>query len=673
MNRQTKIFFGALIVILMSGPAYAALSGISSAARVLATPAWESEFLLARAAYLKNDVATLDKAHDRGFGALAGHPLEVYAQYWRLSARLAVGTPDHNAIVRFFERYADTRLVEQLRREWLKQLGKAHDWTTFNKQYAQFAAEDQEITCYSWQARLERQDREALDEAKALWNVGKGTPEPCDVLFNTLLAQERLSAKEVWGRVRKLLEIGDVTEVKRLANTMPEIVNLPQRMLALIVADPGRYLVSERLNVKSRPSVELGLFAMQRLARRDAPEAADWLLKRGAALSHEDKHFAWAQIGLYAAQQHEPRALEWYALAAGHRLSEAQAAWKVRAALRAQDWPVVKASIEALPSVEQRAPAWRYWLARALKAQGDGGKTAADTLLQGLSGEMNFYGLLAAEELGTLAAPKWDAFSPQRADIDAVLARPALQRAFLLYQVGLPGDGLREWFWAVRDMDDKQLLAAAEAASELGVPDRAMRAAERTVLLHDFSRRYPTPFRDLLASTTKQYQLDEAWVYGLIKQESAFVSEARSRVGAMGLMQLMPATAKSMAKLASLKDFHLSNLAQVETNVLLGSHYLRHVLDDLGGQVLATAAYNAGPGRARRWRSETPLEGAIYAETIPFDETRDYVKRVMANAFYYASRLGSPKSSLKHMLGVVPSRSAKVVKTAAVPHAPHAQ
>jgi len=208
-------------------------------------------------------------------------------------------------------------------------------------------------------------------------------------------------------------------------------------------------------------------------------------------------------------------------------------------------------------------------------------------------------------------------------------------------------------------MDDKQLLAAAEAASELGVPDRAMRAAERTVMLHDFSRRYPTPYRELLFASTRHSQLDEAWVYGLIKQESAFVADARSRVGASGLMQLMPRTAKSMAKRASLKNFHVSRLTDVETNLTLGTQYLRKVLDDLGDAVLATAAYNAGPGRARRWRSEAPLEGAIYAESIPFEETRDYVKKVMANAFYYSSRLGTPKKSLKDMLGIVPGRSGK--------------
>ncbi len=208
----------------------------------------------------------------------------------------------------------------------------------------------------------------------------------------------------------------------------------------------------------------------------------------------------------------------------------------------------------------------------------------------------------------------------------------------------------------MRGMDDADLIAAAVAANELGIPDRAMRAADRTVLVHDYTLRFPVPHREALTLAAKQNQLDEAWVYGLIRQESAFISGVRSRVGATGLMQLMPSTAKWVARRASLKDFRVDRLADIEVNLALGTNYLRHVLDDLGDAVLATAAYNAGPGRARRWRADLPLEGAIYAETIPFEETRDYVKNVMANAYFYSSRLGTPKRSIKEMLGTVPGR-----------------
>ena len=184
--------------------------------------------------------------------------------------------------------------------------------------------------------------------------------------------------------------------------------------------------------------------------------------------------------------------------------------------------------------------------------------------------------------------------------------------------------------------------------------DRAINTADRTLEQHDFSLRYLAPYRDAVKQHAAQLNLDEAWVYGLIRQESRFIVDAKSRVGASGLMQLMPATAQWVAKKLGLKDWRWSQVTEVDTNVSLGTWYLRHVLDTLDGQpVLASAAYNAGPGRARAWRSGTAIEGAIYAETIPFNETRDYVQKVMANATYYAHTLGHQVQTLKQRLNTI--------------------
>jgi soluble lytic murein transglycosylase len=189
------------------------------------------------------------------------------------------------------------------------------------------------------------------------------------------------------------------------------------------------------------------------------------------------------------------------------------------------------------------------------------------------------------------------------------------------------------------------------------VPDRAINTANRTVQIHDFAQRYPVPHRDVLGPAARQWNLDEALVYSIIRQESRFMPDARSRVGAMGLMQLMPATARWVARQIPVQPYRQDMLALPETNILMGTYYFRRVLDDLGHPILAAAAYNAGPGRARRWRDERPLEGAVYVETIPFNETRDYVKNVFANAWYYRHRLEGKASSLKQVLGTVPGRA----------------
>jgi soluble lytic murein transglycosylase len=627
---------------------------------------WKNELNVLRDAYAKpsaRSLQILDRAHAANYGVLADHPLRIYAEYWRLSAQLSLGMQDKEQVRRFIGRNDTARLSEQLRREWLKQLGKARAWEDFSEQYVKFGGDDQEIVCFSWQERLERPDREALTEAKALWNSGRSAPEACDGPFGAAIAANLLANEEIWLRVRKLLEAGQAAEVKRANAYLPPAVRLNERLLSAAHNDSGRFLLNEKFNPKSRASVELTLHAIHRYSRKDAADAAGWLAGKGSTLPEDALKQAWVHVGVHGAMQHEPRAIDWFARAKGVQLNDTQSAWRARAALRVQDWKALQAAIDEMPAFEQREASWRYWLGRAHKEQGREGE--AQRLWLPLSAENHFYGLLAAEEMGKLSPPAWDTgWKPQRADIDAVLAIPSMQRALLLYQAGMHNEGLLEWRWAMRGLDDKQLLAASHAATEAGVLDRSLNAAERTVALHDFAQRYPLPFRASLTPAVKQEQLDEAWVYGLIRQESAFISEVRSTAGAIGLMQLMPTTAKWVAKRVNIPNYHTGKLADIDTNLALGTHYLRHVLDDLADPVLATAAYNAGPGRARRWRAELPLEGAIYAETIPFNETRDYVKRVMSNAWFYSSRLGTPKKSLKEIMGTVPARGAKTISLA---------
>ena len=234
-------------------------------------------------------------------------------------------------------------------------------------------------------------------------------------------------------------------------------------------------------------------------------------------------------------------------------------------------------------------------------------------------------------------------------------ANPGLQRALALYRLEMRTEGLREWLWAIRGMDDRALLAAAELARSREIWDRAINTADRTLKEHNFSVRYLAPYREVLAGAAKERALDEPLVLGLVRQESRFMSFAKSTVGASGLMQLMPATAAWVARKMGMSDYAWSRVHQPDVNARLGTFYLRQVLDELGGSpVVAAAAYNAGPGRARRWRDEKPLEGAIYAENIPFNETRDYAKKVMSNSIYYAALLGEVRS-LKARLGMVGS------------------
>ena len=512
--------------------------------------------------------------------------------------------------------------------------------------------EDTEISCHQWRYRLGKNDRDALTEAKAFWAAARTAPDACDDVFARLATEKMLSGTEAWLRLRTLLENNQLAQARKSALLLPNIPPNFEPTTAIIGQNPALYLQREHLQAASPASVELFLFAVTRLARTDADRAASLLETRGRKLPANDLEYAWAQVGLYGSMQHEPAASRWFERAGTLPLNDLQAGWKARAAMRAGNWEIVRAAISAMTASERRESAWRYWLARA--AQESGNADTARALREALARENNFYGVLAAEELGVPQNPLWHGWKPARADIDAVIKRPAIGRALAFYRLDMKTEGLREWQYGIRNMDDHELLAAAEAARAANVPDRAINTAEKTLMVHDYAQRFPTPHQTDLAMQARAQGLDEAWVYGLIRQESRFMADAKSRAGAMGLMQLMPATATWAAKKVSMTHFSLAKVIDVPVNLSLGSFYLRHVLDDLGHPVLATAGYNAGPGRARRWRAVGPLEGAIYAETIPFAETRDYVKKVMVNAWFYAQQAGATTRRLTEMMGTVP-------------------
>jgi soluble lytic murein transglycosylase len=308
---------------------------------------------------------------------------------------------------------------------------------------------------------------------------------------------------------------------------------------------------------------------------------------------------------------------------------------------------------------ENQDSPWRYWKARALKATGREAEALA--LLKPLSQEYIFYGQLALEELGGKVSAPPPGYTPAAADIQAMSQNPGVRRALALYALGMRVEANREWVWTIRDMDDRKLLAAAEVAKRADIPDRVINTADKTMSVHDFRLRYFAPYHDVLKVHAARQGLDEAWVLGLIRQESRFIADIRSSAGAMGLMQLMPGTAQWVAGKMGLKNWRWGNVTDVDTNISLGTYYLRHVLDYLDGNpALASAAYNAGPGRARAWRPERIMETAAWAETIPFNETRHYVKLVMANASYYASLLSQQPQSLRGRIGEVgPARPAE--------------
>ncbi len=653
------------------------------------------EFLSAYEAFDRRNIAALGIAHKNfsvGAGARADFPLAPYISWWWFSAQLAQSAqnviPLGSDIDKFLLEYPDAPFSDQLRRDYLRALGSLNMWQRFAVNQVGYRGDDSEVACQRLRFRLLGDDRTvvpaALAEAKRLWELAKPIASPCYDVFERVAEQLRnakmLANSNVWQRTRILFENGHLNDARRSAAFATNISAGFEAASARANVEPMRFLEKHSFKATDGAGVELTLFAITRLARSNAGHAAQWLDKNEFRLNQSDSQYAWSQIGFYGAMQLDANALAWFSRAGTFQLNDTQAGWLVRAALRqtASDptqWATVKRAIEGMSTAEKRDPTWRYWLARALAVSTDPAQlSAARSLRETLARENSFYGLLAAEDLGIISTPDFQAVQPSEDRINNVASRIGIKRAVMLYKLSaykpdLRLDALREWQFAIRGMDDATLLAAVAVALQNELPDRAINTAERTQSDHDFGKRYPLPHRESLAATARQNGLDEAWVFGLIRQESRFITDARSRVGAQGLMQLMPATAKWVAKKIGIKDLPAAKVVEVATNLSLGSFYLRHVLDDLGHPVLATAAYNAGPGRARRWRADNALEGAIYAESIPFNETRDYVKKVMLNKWFYGYRIHGKSPPLSEIMGAVPgkiSANANVVAASAI-------
>ena len=590
----------------------------------------------------------------RHAAALQGHVLEPWADYWRL--RLRIEDAKASDVQPFLTRHAGTYLADLLRSDWLRERGRRGDWQSFERELGPLAQEDLELRCYGWSARLARGDGDAAIEARATWLEPRELPEGCVPLTEKLLKSGAIDQERIWQRVRLLLEVGQVSAARRAIGYLPVKEQPDERLLTQAAVAPQKLLAQPPTNLERRATREVLLFAVTRLARSDARAAAAVLEGAlGERLSAGERGYLWVRIATQGALEHMPEALEWYARAGDAPLADEHLAWKARAALRAGEWRTLRAAVDPMSILARQDLAWTYWYGRALTAQGDaeGGRA----YYRRIAGQPYYYSVLATEELGSEASIPRPFHVPTEDEIDVARRHAELARALEMFRLGLRPEATREWMFAVRGMEDRELLAAAELARRAGVYDRAIGTASRTEQLHDYRMRYLAPFREVFTVYAGAYDFEEAWVLGVARQESRFIVDARSGAGAAGLMQLLPHTARWVAQKIGYRGYSAKRVADVDTNITLGTRYLKFVLDGTGHQVVASAAYNAGPNRARRWVAPQSMEAAVFIETIPYGETREYVKRVMANALHYALLNEGRSVPLKQRLGTIPGRA----------------
>jgi soluble lytic murein transglycosylase len=627
----------------------------------------------ARADAVISDMAQAYKQRDRKrLGQLLplvrGHVLEPWAAYWDLSARLdAASTPEINE---FMTRFAGSYQEDRLRNEWLLQLGRNRDWTSFNREYPKYRMnDDRSVRCYALLADHLSSGANVNAQVQETWLSLKDAEEGCASAAEQLVKDHSIMRQVAWLRARLGMENDRLRVTTQAVGLLNDNWN---KTVNSIYLNPGKYLEDKltAIQPKTRELVSLALIRQAYLEPADAAVEIE-KLRWKAQLTQEERSWIWGVIGKRAAQKLSDDAPGYFAKGQTKFMHEDHLAWMARAALRAGRWAQVQEAIDAMPEALRSDSTWVYWRARALmqQAKTEGARAEALRLLEGIAGVRGFYEQLALEELGQRIStpPRPDALTLE--EKDAARQNPGLTRALYAIQIGLRSDGVREWNYSTNlhvrgGMDDRSLLAAADLACRNEVWDRCINTSERTKGVVDLEQRFPMPFKNAVLARTKQIGLDPAYVYGLIRQESRFIMDARSGVGAAGLMQVMPATARWTAKKIGLTDFQAHQITDRDTNIAIGTGYLKLVLDTFGGSMpMAAAAYNAGPNRPRMWRGQSggPVwEAAIWAENVPFAETRDYVKKVLSNTTSYSALITGQSQSLKARLGSVGPKDANL-------------
>ncbi len=614
----------------------------------------DDAFVQARAAMASDNVLRFEQLAPKA----SEHPLKAYVQYWSLRLQLSEKRTESNSAVdaevrKFMAANSGTLVTDLLRRDWMLNLGRRNEWAAIETQYPLWVLQDDsQAHCYQLSAKAARGESVGV-AARNLLGQTRELGEACVTLIETLIRSGGFKRDDLYRQLLQTLEFNSANSIRRVAvlagadlDRIEQALSQPMRVLALGAG--GR---------------EIEQIALSRLARQDTAAAAERL--GSSSLSAIDKQFAWSQIAAASMRKLEPEALRFVreALAGSAKdnspIGDETLVWLARAALRAQDWILLTGVVRRMSPTLQRDPTWIYWTARAHAANGR--KEASESMLKSIAGQFHFYGQLASEELGVLINVPARASGPTDIELAEIDRNEGIVRAVEFYRLGLRMEGNREWNYQLRGMSDRSLLALAEWACRRKILDRCVNTADRTQTEHDFALRFISPFHEQLKPFAKEAGLDPAWVYGLIRQESRFLMDARSSVGASGLMQIMPATGRWIARKLAVTDFRVEQLSELQTNLRFGTFYLKSVFDDLeSSAVLASAAYNAGPNRPRNWRSTLPgtVEGAIFAEIIPFSETRDYVKKVLSNATFYSALFTGEPQSLKQRLGSISPKAA---------------
>lgn len=608
-------------------------------------------------AYRKGRIATLEN-----LGAtLEAHPLGDYPKLWQLllEFRRNEDDPDTNLrFIKFIERHQGQYLGEQSASDYLMTAADRINPVLFNRLYSllQWNQEEPDILAWHHWYNFETTPRKTIE---AFVRDSKVKGRPLRMLTDRLMEQNPSWA---WSAVLIQLQNRRWQEVRYVVEHAPDkTMPASAKTLTAILNNPQRWYKKNAKNFDKLPA-RVQIFFIMRMRGIDFKMSQKLAEKLSPKLSSEWQSFLWGQLAYEAAVSQTGDGAALFSRA-GNRVyknpvvvqPDLMAGWAARAYMRDGDWKNVEKAISRMSADARENETWTYWLARAHAEQGRPAK--AKPLYEAISKNRTFYGKLACDELGKPYAVETSSAAITEEEIRRWTSDPSIRRAIAFYQNNFYFLGHAEWNWALRNQKPRELYAAATFAKQQGLFHRMINTGQKAS--KDFFEPellYPTPHKELITSMSARHGLPDAWVYGLIRQESRFMSGVSSGVGAQGLMQVMPKTAKWLIRKLDLKELKGKPLVDPNTNVALGTAYLNMLREDFDGSfALSSAAYNAGPVRARIWRKtlEKPMEGAVFIESIPYFETRDYVKNVLSNTFMYAHRLKEDLGSFKSFVGTV--------------------
>lgn len=625
-----------------------------------ATPISDENKLAEQRALFVRAEQALKKRHYQSFEQLAGqlqdYPLYPYLQYHQLKRQLD-STPDQQ-IKAFLNANDNSIIGDRFRTYLLRYYARHQRWDDFIANYQPQGSTS--LHCKYLSALLKTSEKQqALEQVKKLWLVGRSQPRSCDAVFDAWEAAGYLSEELVWQRIELAMERGRTRLARHIGKKLPsradrEVVYLWSQ----IHRKPQLSMPASRLN--NHPmAATIRLHGVKRMAARDVEQAVTlWNKMQQLHMFTPQQHNqARRSIGLSMATSHHPDAIQWLSRVEAEYTDTRVQEWLIRSAIRQGDWPRVAHAVEQLPLAEQSNLRWQFWWAYAHEQLGN--YNDAEGIYQYLAGRRSYYGFLAADRLHLPYAFENRPLDIEQRELASIGQYPEVLRARELFKLGKIIDARREWRRLTLSLSNRGKLTASQLAHSWGWHDRAIITMGKTDYRDDIALRFPLPMKDKVENYSQQQRLETAWTYAIIRRESAFMSDARSSQGALGLMQLMPGTARHVARTLKLRYRGQHSLLGTDTNLKLGTSYLGQMLKRLDSQaVLATAAYNAGPHRVEAWLPENqPMDAIRWVETIPFHETREYVSNVLAYTIIYQHLMSDSYTRLAQRMPPVPAKN----------------